>query len=91
MLNNSYNMVILDEICIAIYYRLIGVNEVIDVLGKKPREMEVVLTGRYAPQELIDIADLVTEMKEIKHYYNQGIEARKGILDFHCKCNFLGR
>jgi cob(I)alamin adenosyltransferase len=79
MLNNSYNMVILDEICIAIYYRLIGVNEVIDVLGKKPREMEVVLTGRYAPQELIDIADLVTEMKEIKHYYNQGIEARKGI------------
>ena len=72
-------MVILDEICIAIYYRLIGVNEVIDVLGKKPREMEVVLTGRYAPQELIDIADLVTEMKEIKHYYNQGIEARKGI------------
>ena len=79
MLNNSYNMVILDEICIAIYYRLIGVNEVIDVLGKKPREMEVVLTGRYAPQELIDIADLVTEMKEIKHYYNQGIEARKAI------------
>ncbi|HNT41774.1 MAG TPA: cob(I)yrinic acid a,c-diamide adenosyltransferase [Tenuifilaceae bacterium] len=79
MLNNSYNMVILDEICIAIYYRLIGVNEVIDVLGKKPREMEVILTGRYAPQELIDIADLVTEMKEIKHYYNQGIEARKGI------------
>ena len=79
MLNNSYNMVILDEICIAIYYRLIGVNEVIDVLGKKPREMEVVLTGRYAPQELIEVADLVTEMKEIKHYYNQGIEARKGI------------
>ncbi len=41
--------------------------------------MEVVITGRYAPKEIIDLADLVTEMKEIKHYYNEGVEARKGI------------
>ncbi len=79
IINNSYNIVVLDEVCIAIYYRLISVNEVLDLLNKKPPEMEIILTGRYAPQELIEAADLVTEMKEIKHYYNQGIEARKGI------------
>lgn len=79
IMDNTYNIVVLDEICIAIYYRLISVNEVLDLLSKKPREMEIILTGRYAPQELIEAADLVTEMKEIKHYYNQGIEARKGI------------
>ncbi|MCB8964715.1 MAG: cob(I)yrinic acid a,c-diamide adenosyltransferase [Bacteroidales bacterium] len=77
--SNSYNIVILDEICIALYYNLIGIEEVLDLLKMKPVGMEIVLTGRYAPQELIDVADLVTEMKEIKHYYSRGIEARKGI------------
>jgi cob(I)alamin adenosyltransferase len=76
---NSYDMVVLDEICIALYYHLIELSDVLAVLQKKPLSMEIVLTGRYAPQELIDMADLVTEMKEIKHYYNQGIEAREGI------------
>lgn len=50
-----------------------------DTLNQIPETMELVMTGRYAPQELIEIADLVTEMKEIKHYYNLGIKARKGI------------
>lgn len=77
--NNSFDVVILDEICIALYYQLFPVEEVVELLKSKPATMEIVLTGRNAPQELIDMAHLVTEMKEIKHYYTQGVEARKGI------------
>ncbi len=77
--SNLYDIVILDEVCIALYYKLFTVDEVIRILKSKPESVEIVLTGRYAPDELIEIADLVTEMKEIKHYYNQGVEARKGI------------
>lgn len=76
---NQYNIVVLDEICIALYYELIRTNEVLDLLNSKPYEMEIVITGRYAPQELIERADLVTEMREIKHYFNEGVEARLGI------------
>ncbi len=75
----KFDLVILDEICIALYYKLFALKEVIKILNSKPENMEIVLTGRYAPAELIAIADLVTEMKEVKHYYNQGVEARKGI------------
>lgn len=77
--NNSYNIVILDEICIALFYNLFGVDEVLSLLKNKPEQMEIVLTGRYAPNELIEISDLVTEMKEIKHYYTKGVQAREGI------------
>ncbi len=49
------------------------------VINLRNENTEIILTGRYAPQQLIDIADLVTEMKEIKHYYNKGIIARRGI------------
>ena len=77
--SGKHNLVIMDEINIALYYKLIDVNEVIEIMKNKPEHVELVLTGRYAPQQLIDMADLVTEMKEVKHYYQQGIEARKGI------------
>ncbi|MFW5708451.1 MAG: cob(I)yrinic acid a,c-diamide adenosyltransferase [Bacteroidota bacterium] len=77
--NNSYDVLILDEICIALYYNLFSLEEVIDLLNSKPVPMEVLLTGRYAPPELIQLADLVTEMKEIKHYYTLGVKARMGI------------
>jgi len=77
--SNLYDMVILDEVCIALYYKLFSVDEVINIMKSKPESVELVLTGRYAPDELIEMADLVTEMKEVKHYYNQGVEARKGI------------
>ncbi len=77
--SNLYDVVILDEVCIALYYKLFTVDEVIDILNSKPETMEIILTGRYAPDELIEMADLVTEMKEVKHYYNQDVEARKGI------------
>lgn len=75
----KYDIVILDEACIAIYYNLFSTDELIQILKQKPDEMEIIITGRYAPPELISNADLVTEMMEIKHYYQNGIEARKGI------------
>lgn len=77
--SEKYDVVILDEATIALYYCLFSVEEFLDVLKNKKTETEVVVTGRYAPPELIELADLVTEMKEIKHYYTKGIEARKGI------------
>ncbi len=75
----KFDIVILDEICIALYYKLIPISNLLELISNKPFETEIVLTGRHAPDELIEIADLVTEMNEIKHYYNVGIEARKGI------------
>jgi len=75
----NYDVVVLDEAIIAVYYRLFTIEQLIDVLNKKPEKTEIVITGRYAPKELLEIADLVTEMKEIKHYYQKGVEARKGI------------
>ncbi len=77
--SGKYDLVVLDEINIALHYKLFSVEEVIDMLHNRSEKVEVVLTGRNAPKELIDLADLVTEMKEVKHYYKKGIEARKGI------------
>jgi cob(I)alamin adenosyltransferase len=79
IIQNKYDIIVMDEVCIALYYHLFEVEDLIPLLNQKPEEMELVLTGRYAPAELFDIADLVTEMREFKHYYNRGIEARKGI------------
>ncbi|BBB33428.1 cob(I)alamin adenosyltransferase [Thermotomaculum hydrothermale] len=77
--SGEYQIVILDEINVAIYFKLIETKEVIELIKNKPEGVEIVLTGRYAPEELIEIADLVTEMKEIKHYFQRGIQAREGI------------
>ena len=77
--SGKYDIVILDEANIAVFYGLFSAAELIEVLKQKPDETEIVITGRYAAPELIAIADLVTEMQEIKHYYNQGVEARAGI------------
>jgi cob(I)alamin adenosyltransferase len=76
---NKTDLVILDELCIALHYHLFDIQEVLALLRSKPDQMEIVMTGRYAPTELYDAADLVTEMTEIKHYFNKGIKARKGI------------
>ena len=75
----KYDLVVLDEINIAIYYKLFNVEAVIDALEKRDKRVEVVLTGRYAPELLINKGDLVTEMKEIKHYYREGVLSREGI------------
>lgn len=79
MLSGEYNLVILDEINVANYFNLITVEEMLDIIKLKPDGVELIFTGRYAPEEIIEAADLVTEMKEIKHYYTRGIEAREGI------------
>ncbi len=75
----EYDIVILDEINIAVYYNLLSPTKVIQVIKKRKPEVEVVLTGRYASDIIIEYADLVTEMKEIKHYYTSGVKARNGI------------
>lgn len=75
----AYDIVILDELNIALHYELFPLEEVIEMIKNRKPHVEVVITGRNAPKELIELADLVTEMKEIKHYYNRGVEARKGI------------
>lgn len=77
--NDEYNLIILDEANIAIDMGFIDLNEMIEVLKSKPEDMEIVLTGRNARPEIIDIAHLVSEIKPVKHYWDTGIVARKGI------------
>lgn len=77
--SKQYDLVILDEVTIALYYKLFSVIELLEVIQNRPEEIELVVTGRYAPEELIEAADLVTEMVEIKHYYKQGVLSRPGI------------
>lgn len=77
--SGNYDLVILDEINVASAWKLIDVRDVMDVIGGKPASVEVVLTGRYADKRIIESADLVTNMDEVKHPYRKGIEARKGI------------
>lgn len=77
--SGQYDLVVFDEINTTLFFKLVTVEEVMSILDLKPEKTEVILTGRYAPQEIIDRADLCTEMKEIKHYYNAGVDARVGI------------
>ncbi len=77
--NGEYDLVILDEINVVLYYDLASVGEVMEILDSKAANTEIVLTGRYADEKLVERADLVTEMKEIKHYYRKGVPSRKGI------------
>ncbi len=73
------DMMILDEINIAIYFKLLSVEDVLSIIERKPVHTELIITGRYAPDALIDKADLVTNMQEVKHYYQQGVLSRAGI------------
>jgi len=75
----EHDLVILDEINVALTYRLIPLEEVLKLLGERPPWVEVVLTGRQAPPEVVALADLVTEMRPVKHYYEAGVAARRGI------------
>ena len=81
VMSGDFDMVVLDEINCAMYFGLLSIDEVLDLIRNKPAHTELILTGRYAPDEIIEAADLVTEMREIKHYYNKGVQARKGIED----------
>ncbi len=77
--SGKYDIVILDEINYAVNLNLISVDDVLKLIKIKPNELDLVLTGNYAKEEVIEIADLVTEMKEIKHPFQKGIKAKKGI------------
>ncbi len=76
--SNNYDMIILDEINVAIDFNLIAIEEVIKLIKEKPEKLELILTGRYANPKIIKLADYVTEMLEIIHPYQKGIQARKG-------------
>lgn len=77
--SGEHDVVILDEINVALNLKMISTDEVIDLIKNKPKHVELILTGRYAPAQIIDAADLVTEMREVKHPYTQGVPPRKGI------------
>jgi len=77
--SRKFDLVILDEINIALKLKLLKLEDVILLVKSTPRKVELVLTGRYAPKAIIRFADLVSEVKEIKHYYRKGVKARKGI------------
>ncbi len=77
--SGSYDVVILDEVNVAVFLGLIGVEEVLGLIRGKPPAVELVLTGRNAHDAVMEEADLVTEMREIKHYYEKGVQARRGI------------
>jgi cob(I)alamin adenosyltransferase len=79
MAGGRYDLVVLDEINVALYFRLLTVQEVLEVIDNKPEGLELVLTGRRVPDEILARADYVTEMREVRHPYQQGIKARKGI------------
>jgi cob(I)alamin adenosyltransferase len=79
IMSNKYDVVILDEINYALQLDLLKLDDVIDVIKSKPSELDLVLTGNHAAKEVIELADLVTEMKEIKHPFKSGIKAKKGI------------
>ncbi len=77
--DNKFDMIILDEINVAVDFKLIPLADVLNLIDDKPESLELILTGRYAHSDIIKKADLVTEMLEIKHPYQKGILSRKGI------------
>jgi cob(I)alamin adenosyltransferase len=80
LLSGEFDVVILDEITIGLHFNLFTVEDVVKIIKNRDSKVEVVMTGRYAPEALYEISDLVTEMKEIKHYYEtEGVLSREGI------------
>ena len=77
--SGQYDLVILDEANIAVYFKLLSVEDLLALIDEKPESLELIFTGRKADPKLIEKADLVTEMKEVKHYYSKGVLAREGI------------
>jgi len=79
MKGGEFDIVIMDEICVAVHFGLLAEEEVTRLLDPRPENVELILTGRYCPEAWIEHADLVTEMCEVKHYFQQGVTSRKGI------------
>jgi len=79
MLSGAYRIVVLDEVNTAVHFKVLPEKDVLDFIDERPAAIELVLTGRYAPASFVDRADLVTEMKAVKHYFDRGVKAREGI------------
>ena len=79
MHSHQFDIIILDEINVAVWFDLIKAEEVLELLRERPKNVEFILTGRHASEAFLEVADLVSDVKEIKHYYNRGIKARTGI------------
>jgi cob(I)alamin adenosyltransferase len=79
IVSGKYNMIILDEINVAVDFKLIDLKQVVEIIKNKPPALDLILTGRYAAKEIIKLADTVSEVKEIKHHYAAGIKDRAGI------------
>jgi len=79
LLGGQYDLVVLDEINYVISYKMLDAGAVVEALKKKPETLHVILTGRNAHPAIVELADLVTEMREVKHPYQKGISAQKGI------------
>ncbi len=79
ILSGNYDLVVLDEVNIAAAWKLVELDEVVRLINDKPRNVELILTGRYADTKLVQLADLVTECLKIKHPYDKGVMVRKGI------------
>ncbi len=74
-----YRLIILDEVNVALKLGILEIGEVLNIIKKAPRKTELVLTGRYAPPEILKIADLVSDIREVKHYYQKGVRGRRGM------------
>ena len=77
--SSEYDMIVLDEINVVMHLKMIDIEDVVKLINGKPKHVELILTGRNAPARIIEIADLVTEMKEVRHPYARGVPSRKGI------------
>lgn len=79
IMGGEYDIVVMDEINVAIELEVLEIDEVLPLIDGRPPGVELVLTGRYAPEEFLERADLITEMKDVRHYYDSGVEMREGI------------
>jgi cob(I)alamin adenosyltransferase len=79
VLSGDYDLVVMDEVNVAVAYELVPLQDVLNLIAGKPAQVELILTGRYADKKLLEAADLVTEMVKVKHPFDAGIKARKGI------------
>jgi cob(I)alamin adenosyltransferase len=79
VVGGAYDVIVLDELVTAVFFELVAVSDALRLLADKPPHVELVLTGRRAPDEIVAAADLVTEMRPVKHYYDAGVQAREGI------------
>jgi len=79
ILSGNYDLVVMDEVNVALGFKLIELDEVVKLIRDKPPDVELILTGRYADKKIIELADLVTEMVNVRHPFDKGIKARKGI------------